>query len=136
MARLLFAAMLVFGVAGCDESPYAYPDRPEKNLLVLAVSNSGKVSLEVHNCRGAYEGFVPLDQPAVAIGMPTDRPSVLVFDFRNPNMSNKKEVQLAPRPGYRYEARVTFKDAIYTIELWEIDPRSNARRELDMSKRC
>ena len=77
-----------------------------------------------------------LDRPAEDVGLPTDRPSVLVFEFRNPSVSNKKEVQVTPRAGYRYEARVTLKDAIYGIELREINLSSGANREIDAQRGC
>jgi len=59
-----------------------------------------------------------------------------VFEFHNPKVANKKELQVAPRATYRYEIRATLKEAIYDIELREIDPRSGADRELDTSRRC
>ena len=138
MARALFAAVLAFGAAGCQEPPHPYAGQPEKNLQVRAVMiGAGSMALEIHGCRGAYEGFVPLDQSPVEVGLPSDRGSKLVFEFRNPSVSNKKEVEIAPRPGYRYEIRVSLKDAIHDIELREIDPRSGASRELDTtSRRC
>ena len=140
MARTLYAAILALCLlAGCsDRRPYegtAY-----KNLQVRTVSTSGSVALDVYSldakCSATYEGFVVLDRPVVEVGLPPARPSLLVFEFRDPNVSNKKEVQVIPRVTYRYEVRVALKGAIYDIELREIDPRSGADRELDTSRHC
>jgi len=140
MARALPAAILALCLlAGCcDKHPYegaAY-----KNLQVRAVSSSGSVALDVYSldakCSATYEGYVVLDRPVVEVGLPAGRPSLLVFEFHNPKVANKKELQVAPRATYRYEIRATLKEAIYDIELREIDPRSGADRELDTSRRC
>jgi len=137
VARAVLVAILALGLAaGCDNGPHPYAGPPEKNLRVLTVSTGGSVALEVHSCKGAYEGFVTLDRQAVEIGLPTGWPSLLVFEFRNPSVSNRKEVQVTPRAGYRYEARVALKEAIYDIELREINLSSGVNREIDAQRGC
>jgi len=37
---------------------------------------------------------------------------------------------LKPRPGYRYEFAVSYKDNIYNVVLRESDPRRGASREV------
>jgi len=138
VGRNALLSVLVLGVvAGCGE-PHPYAGLPEKNLQVYSLAAlAGSVALEIHTCRGAYEGSVALAGAPVDIGLPADRPSKLVFEFRNPSVSNRKEIEIAPRPGYRYEVRASLKDAIHDIELREIDPRSGSNRELDTtSRRC
>ena len=137
MARAIFAAVLAFAlVVACDSGPHPYTGPAEKNLRVLTVSTGGTVTLDVHSCKGGYEGFVTLDQQRAEVGLPTGRPTRLVFEFHDPRVSNKKEIVIEPRAGYRYEARVALKDAIHDIELREIDLRSGVDREINPYRGC
>jgi hypothetical protein len=140
VARALSAGILALCLlAGCsDRRPYE--GAGYKNLQVRTASTSGTVALDVYSldakCNATYEGFVILDRPVVEVGLPAARPSLLVFEFHNPNVTNKKELQVVPRVTYRYEVRVALKGSIYDIELREIDPRTGADREIDTSRRC
>ena len=135
----LFALLL----AGCEATRY-YSGPAEKNLQVQASVSGTRAAMGVHRLEGCtlqYEGVVDLDRPVVEVGLPPGRPSVLVFEFYSSgllsgNTSIKKEAMLQPRSGYRYEARVTYKDALYDVSLREIDPRSGAAREIDIRRRC
>jgi hypothetical protein len=138
------AAVLAILLAGCaGTKPYA--GLPEKNLQVRTAAVGAAVVMSVHSldskCFAEFEGVVTLDRPLIEIGLPADRLSLLVFEFYSLGLSPggrslKKEARLLPRPGYRYEARVTYKDSLYGVELWEIDPRSAASRELDTRRGC
>ena len=142
-ARALAVAALV-AAAGCASTkPFA--DLPEKNLQVRTAAVGASVVMGVHSldskCFAEYEGVVTLDRPVVEVGLPPSRPSLLVFEFYtlgifSGSRSIKKEARLQPRPGYRYEARVTYKDALYGVELREIDPRTGSGRELDTRRGC
>lgn len=105
-------------------------------------SAGGHVALDVYSlnasCNTRYEGYVALDKPAVEIGLPAGKPTLLVFEFRRGQDAHsiKKEVQISPRAGNRYEANVAYKSAIYDIELREIDPRTGTDLELDTRRRC
>lgn len=140
----ILAALAIVLAAGCSESR-PYPDRPEKNLQVRTATAGGRVALDVQSldesCNAHYEGYVALERPLVEIGLAPGRRSLLVFEFSSAGRlagggSIKKEVQLLPRAGYRYEVRVTYKESLYTVELREIDPRSGADRELDARRGC
>ena len=130
-------------LAGCD-SGKPYPDLPEKNLRVQAGSTGGTVVMSVYRldprCVPEYEGSVELEQPVVHIGLPADRRSRLVFEFRSSGLldrtSIKKEVELLPRAGFRYDARVSYKDGVYAVGLREIEPRSGLVRDLDPRGGC
>jgi len=130
--------------AGCGSTKH-YSDLPEKNLQVRSTLSGAKAVMGVHKldarCATEYEGVVDLDRPLVEVGLPPGRQSLLVFEFYSSSLlsgssSTKKEARLVPRPGYRYEARVSYKDALYGVDLFEIDSRSGARRELETRRRC
>jgi hypothetical protein len=136
-------AALVLAV-GCTSTKY-YLDLPEKNLQVRSTLSGAKAVMGVHKldarCATEYEGVVDLGRPLVEVGLPPGRQSLLVFEFYSSSLlsgssSTKTEARLVPRPGYRYEARVSYKDALYGVELREIDPRTGTDRELDTRRRC
>ena len=140
----LVGALLTLSVAACGSAKH-YADLPEKNLQVRIAATGARVVMGVHaldsKCAADYEGVVALDRPLVEVGLPPGRPSLLVFEFYSSSLlsgssSTKKEARLVPRPGYRYEARVSYKDALYDVELREVDPRGGAGRELDTRRRC
>jgi len=129
------AALLALVLAGCA-SAQRYPDLPEKNLQVRTAALGAAVVMSVHrldaNCFAHNEGVVTLDRPLIDVGLPPDRMSLLVFEFYSLSVlpggrSMRKEARLRPRAGYRYEARVTYKDSLYGVELLEIDPGGTAR---------
>jgi hypothetical protein len=137
-------ALALAVAAGCGSTKH-YADLPEKNLQINASLSGSKAVMGVHRldaqCRTEYEGVVELDRPRVDVGLPAGRASLLVFEFYGSSFlsgshSIKQEARLVPRPGYRYEARVSYKDSLYDVELREIDPRSGAGRELDSRRRC
>ena len=140
VGALLALSALV--LAGCEATRY-YSGPSEKNLKVQASLSGTRAVMGVHRLEGCtvqYEGVVDLDRPVVEVGLPPGRPTVLVFEFYSSgllsgNTSIKKEAMVQPRPGYRYEARVNYKDALYDVQLWETDPRG-AGRELDIRRRC
>jgi hypothetical protein len=138
------AALALALAAGCAGTRH-YASLPEKNLQIRSSLSGAKAVMGVHRldskCAAEYEGAVELDQPVVQVGLPPGRPSLLVFEFYGSSFlsgsnSIKKEVDHTPRPGYRYEARVRYKDALYGVEVFEIDPRSGAARDLDSRRRC
>jgi len=141
--RTAVAALSFALAAGCTESR-PYPDLPEKNLQVRTATDGGRVILEVHSldasCTANYEGFVTLDKPLIEVGLPSGKPTVLVFEFhragRSAEAPTRKEVHLLPRPGNRYEMRVAYKESIYDFELRELDPRTGTDREIDTRRRC
>ena len=138
------AVLAVALAAGCAGTRH-YASLPEKNLQIRSSLSGAEAVMGVHRldqkCAAQYEGVVELDQPVVEVGLPPGRPSLLVFEFYGSSFlsgshSIKKEAPLMPRPGYRYEARVSYKDSLYDVQLREIDPRSGASRELETRLRC
>lgn len=139
MRRIVFGAALV--LAGCAGGA-PYPDLPEKNLRVLTSATGTSVVMGVHRldekCRAHYEGVVTLDRALIEIGLPPGRMSLLAFEFYGFSMmsgsrSMRREARLLPRAGYRYEARVIYKDSIYSVDVVEIDARGVAK-ELDTGR--
>ena len=138
MRRRILSAALILGLVGCDASR-PYTGEAEKNVRIRTSAGSGRIALDVFSlnsgCEATYLGYVALDRPLVEVGLPAGRASLLVFQFEG-TTSIKKEVQLVPLAGNRYEAYAAYKDSIYDIELREIDPRTGANRELDGRRRC
>jgi hypothetical protein len=144
MPRPYQAVAVLALLAGCAGGQ-AYPDLPEKNLQVRTAASGVSVVMGVHRldekCFARYEGTVTLDRPTIEVGLPAGRLSLLVFEFYSlgvfsGNRSLRREAKITPRPGYRYEALVTYKDSLYNVELREIDPRSGAAHELDVRRGC
>lgn len=128
-------ALLALALAGCG-STQPYADLPGKNLKVRTVAQGTSVVMGVHRldakCFAHYEGAVTLDRTEIDVGLPPERMSLLVFEFYSFGLiggsrSTKKEARLLPRKGHRYEARVTYKDSLYSVDLFEIDPRGGVR---------
>ena len=129
--------------AGCSGiKPYPN-DLSAKNLSVRTVASSGSVFSNVHveldvhgvdaSCRTQYLGTMQLDQPSVAVGIPADRGSYLVFRFLSSSFLGgsrgqiSREVFIKPTPGQRYEIDVTYRDDLYDVVLREPSPRGAAR---------
>jgi hypothetical protein len=135
------AALLAAALAGCGGAQ-RYADLPEKNLKLRTAASGASVVMGVHRldarCFAHYEGVVALDRPELEVGLPAGRMSLLVFEFYSFGLiggsrSTKKEARLLPRGGYRYEARVNYKDSLYSVDMFEIDARG-AVRELETSR--
>ena len=139
-----FLLALAF-VAGCSGIK-TYPDASAKNLIVRSDVDSGSrfssmhAALHVHKvdagCRTEYQGTVRLDQPSIAVGIPPDRFSYLVFSFEGSSFlggsssATSVGTLLKPRAGYRYEFAVTYRENIYNVVIRETDPRIGSSREI------
>jgi hypothetical protein len=145
MVRGVLLCLAAALIAGCS-SLKTYPGRSPENVVVSSAIDSGSLfssmrgSVHIHeldsDCRTNYLGTVKLDQPKVALGLPAERASYLVFAFDGSSFlggsssSSSSGTVLKPRAGYRYEVAVTYRDSIYHVVLRESDPRSGASREL------
>jgi hypothetical protein len=148
MIRPPRAAVWVLGaglLAGCSGIK-TYPDTYPRNLFVKTEARSGsafgsvRVSVHIHrvdaNCRTEYLGTVQLNEPAVEIGLPPDRPSYLIFNFYSSSFlggssgSINYETLLRPRAGYTYDATARYADGIYHVVIRESDPRRSTGREI------
>ena len=143
VAGWLLGASLVAGCSGIK----TYPDTLEKNLHITTEAASGsafsrmRVALHIHqvdaNCRTEYQGTVQLNEPSDQIGVPSDRLSYLVFSFSSATFlggsgsSISYETLLWPRAGHAYDARASYADSIYHVEIRETDPRRSAGREIE-----
>ena len=143
MRAALAALVVLFG--GCS-SLKPYPSVAPENVVVKSALESGSIlssmrgSVHIHeldaSCHSSYVGTVKLDRPSVALGLPAERASYLVFAFDGASFlggtssSTSAGTVLKPRTGYRYEFAVTYKDNIYNVVLRESDPRRGASREV------
>jgi hypothetical protein len=143
MRAALAALVVLFG--GCS-SLKPYPSVAPENVVVKSALESGSIlssmrgSVHIHeldaSCHSSYVGTVRLDRPSVALGLPAERASYLVFAFDGSSFlggtssSTSAGTVLKPRAGYRYEFAVTYKDNIYNVVLRESDPRRGASREV------
>lgn len=140
IASLALAAALA---AGCS-SLRPYPNVAPENVVVKSAIESGSIlssmrgSVHIHGvdgCNTSYVGTVKLDRPSVALGLPAERASYLVFVFEGSSLfggstsSAGAGTVLKPRAGYRYEFAVTYKDSIYNVVLRESD-RNGGSHEL------
>ena len=142
--RAAFTGLLIL-VAGCS-SLRPYPSGLPENVVVKSAIESGSMlssmrgSVHIHEvdsgCHTSYVGTVKLDRPSVALGLPTEHASYLVFAFDGSSLfggttsSAGAGTVLRPRPGYRYEFAVSYKDSIYNVVLRESDPRRGVSREV------
>lgn len=146
MTRGLLAAAALGLLAACGgHRPYA-ADYSKNLFLRISVQPGMRAAADVYSvdasCRAEPQGRVALDRPAVEIGLPAGRASLLVIEFAGSGFlgsrrtSMTRNVMFTPRPGLRYEARVDYRDNLYSVELKEIDPRSGASRDVDIRSRC
>jgi len=135
-------AVLVALFVGCS-SLRPYPNVTPENVVVKSKLESGSVlssmrgSVHIHEidsgCHTNYVGTMKLDRASVALGLPAERASYLVFSFDGSSFlggtssSTSAGTVLKPRPGYRYEFTVTYKENIYNVVLRESDPHGGAR---------
>ena len=141
-----FIILAAASVLAACSSLKPYPSVAPENVVVKSAIESGSVlssmrgAVHIHevdaSCHTSYVGTVKLDRPSIALGFPAERPSYLVFVFQGSSLfggstsSAGAGTVLKPRPGYRYEFAVSYKDNIYNVVLRESDPRRGASREV------
>ena len=144
MMRAALAVFVVL-VVGCS-SLKPYPSFTPENVVVKSKLESGSMfssmrgSVHIHEldagCHTSYVGTMQLDRASVALGLPAERASYLVFSFDGSSFlggtssSTSAGTVLKPRAGYRYEFTVTYKENIYNVVLRESDPRGGGSHEL------
>ena len=146
--------LLLFGgiLAGCSGLPAYESDLPP-NLNVRTKLSSPSVLLtaplagtfEAHmhvtaldrHCQKNYRGSVKLGGTVVSVGIRTDQPSYLVFEFSGRSLptrgsaSSTYSTLLTPRSGHQYDVDVAYADEMYSITVYERNPRSGLRREVE-----
>ena len=146
---LTFAGVL----AGCSGLPRYESDLPanlnvkarlSSPLLLHTAPLAGTFDADMHvtsvdrRCQKNYRGSVKLGSAAVRVGIPDDQPSYLVFEFsgrsfltRGTASSSTYATLLTPRSGYQYDVDVAYADEMYGITVYERNPRSGLRREVE-----
>ncbi len=145
---LLFAGVL----AGCSGLPPYESDLPA-NLnvrtklsspsVLLTAPLGGTFDAHMHvialdrRCQKNYRGSVKLGNTAVSVGIPADQPSYLVFEFSGRSLLTRGSAGstyatlLTPRSGHQYDVDVVYADEMYSITVYERNPRSGLRREVE-----
>ncbi len=88
-------------------------------------------------CQKNYRGSVKLGNTAVSVGIPADQPSYLVFEFSGRSLPTRGSASstyatlLTPRSGHQYDVDVVYADEMYSITVYERNPRSGLRREVE-----
>ena len=134
--RLALAVFCLL-IAGCSGGRKPYPDDvAPRNVSVRPALAGVKGTVSVHSvdaqCKTEYLGTLDLDQPTVALGIPSGRPSWLVFNFSNWSLlrgshAMSQETLLTPRAGHRYEIEASYQNDIYNVVLRELPPKGAAR---------
>ena len=131
-----FATALI--CAGCALSiPYSSVGPP--NMRVKTTTDAGeplaatRAWLEVQwvtpGCHGEVEGEIYLSGPVDSLYLPVGRASNLVFKFRTSSLLSQSSAMtsystlIRPRDGHTYEATVTYKSCLFTIDIVEIAPQ-------------
>lgn len=139
---ILFRALLVvtaLATAACSGIT-TYRNEAPKNLHARVDTEPGvRAALHVHEvtgpCATRYAGTLPLDAPAVEIGIPEGRAAYLVVTFDTSSfLGGSRATSVAtvfePRHGMEYELSVRYRQAIYDVALKEIDHRRRVSLEL------
>lgn len=138
-AGLLFIVGLVAGCSGIKP----YPNMLEKNVQIRTTTETGstfskiRVAIDIYRvdaqCKLEYQGSVNLDQPLIAVGLPPDRLTYLVFSFTNSTFLGGagstigQQTLLKPRAGNSYDIAVSYKDDMYNVVIRENRPKSVSR---------
>lgn len=157
VSRVVVLFLLAGIITSCSGlRPYVSDD--EKNLHISTrTQSSGFLSsvdaaVDIYrvdsDCARQYQGTVNLRNSSVAVGLPTNTPSYLVFTFAsssffgNSHGTMSYDTVLNPRDGYNYDVSVSYIDNIYNVaiqerhstagESWELLPTSlDSCRNLD-----
>lgn len=146
---LTFAGVL----AGCSGLPRYESDLPanlnvkarlSSPLLLHTAPLAGTFDADMHvtsvdrRCQKNYRGSVKLGSAGVSVGIPSDQPSYLVFEFSGRSFltqgtasSSSYATLLTPRSGYQYDVDVAYADEMYSITVHERNPRSGLRHEVE-----
>jgi len=137
-AKTALACGLALAFTGCaGPTPYRDDIAPKNVNVRTATASDVRAVVGVHSvdaqCRAQYLGVVALDKPSIAIGIPPERWSYLLFQFSTSSLlgSSRSAVSkgtlLKPRAGYRYEVDVSYRDDIYNVVVREKTPRGRDR---------
>jgi len=132
-------------LAGCSGLK-TYSSNLDENLRIKTETDSGSVfssveaAVDIHtvkpDCSTEYAGTVQLDESSSDVGIPAGRSSYLVFVFERSGFFSADSTityntLIRPRPGYQYNATVSYKENIYNVVINEVNPGSKKNLELD-----
>lgn len=142
VAAALVSAVVLAGCSGVRP----YPNTLEKNVVIRTATDSGSIFSKVaaavdifsvtSGCETEYLGTVDLDRPSVAVGVPADQLSYMVFVFSSSSFFGSSrstishETLLQARAGYSYDVRVSYMDDIYNVAINEQGPRNPGGRKI------
>jgi hypothetical protein len=151
LPRPAWLVLLAGVLAGCAGLPEYKSDLPANlNIktklsapsVLLTAPLAGTFDADMHvisvdsRCQKNYRGSVRLEG-AVSVGIPANQPSYLVFEFSGSSAptrgaaSGTYSTLLTPRSGYQYDVDVIYADKMYSITVYERNPRSGARHEVE-----
>ena len=123
-----------------------YSGASPHNMYVKTTTQAGeplaatRAWLEVQRvtpgCHGEVEGEIYLSGPVDSLYLPVERASNLVFKFRTSSLFSQTSATTSyatlvrPREGHTYEAIVTYKSGLFTIDIIEIAPQRASSRKL------
>lgn len=145
-SRRAAVLLVALGLLAACSGKFTYPNTLAKNLSIHTETDSGSPFSSVRaavgiygvdgQCRIEYQGTVDLDDPSIAVGIPSGRPSYLVFEFANNSFlgSSRRsityETLLVPAAGHDYRLEVSYVDDIYNVEIRESRPGDSASRRI------
>ena len=143
MVLALWTASLLLGCSSAK--PYA--STANKNLHLRTFTDASSLFSSLHaavdmyrvglDCRTDYEGTVQLNRSTTDVGIPSNQWVHLVFAFASASFwGNRRslityDTLLKPRPGYRYEMTVSYKNDMYNVVIREIQPNRSIGLELE-----
>lgn len=132
-------------LSGCS-AKYAYSNTLTKNLHIETEADSASVFSSVHaalgiyrvdeQCKIEYQGTVDLDATSISVGIPSGKPSYLIFEFASSSFlagsrrSITYETLLVPTEGHHYRLDVSYLDNIYNVQIRESRPGDVASRKI------
>jgi hypothetical protein len=147
MTRLNFTILTItiWFITGCSGLKTYHSDL-ENNLQITTQTDSGSIfsnvqaAVDIHkvnsDCSTEYAGTIQLDDSSKDIGIPSGRPSYLVFVFEKSGFfsaetSTTFNTLIRPRNGYQYIAKVSYQENIYIVIVKEVDPGNRSSREIE-----
>lgn len=139
--RIFFykAALTIFVacMASACSSLHPYRSSVPENLDISTDVHSVSATMDVYStdnpCEASYQGAVDLSEKKIKAGIPANKLSRLVFNFKGVSYftgyhSTSYSIYLTPRAGYHYEAVVSYADAMYASTIYEQDAHGGRRK--------
>lgn len=135
--------IILFGIilSGCSNVK-SYSSNSGNNLMVYVESDPDtELSLDIYTvnkkCKTNYEGRVLLEKDKNVIGLLEHGRNYLVFNFKtssfwmNSTSVTRQDFLLKTKKNYFYEAKASYIDNIYNIEIREKRTQKSSGRELE-----